>query len=221
MGAVLELRGVVKLDGQGNAVLRRADFAMNEGERICISGLSSYERATLARLIGGLTDPDEGTVTALGRELRSLNDRERAALRNRHIGYASHAPVFWRDMTVLQNIIMPLSLRGVPRTEQREQGLTFLESLGLAYAAFAYPRGLSPFETRIAALARAVISYPTLLILDDVFTGLDEKKTDKLADALNGLDREMSILALSSSAAGALSDATSIKTEYGRIVRTA
>ena len=221
MDAVLELRGVVKQGERGNAVLRRVDLTMDEGERICISGLSTDERSALARLIGGLTDPDEGTVTALGRELRSLNDRERAALRNRHIGYASHAPGFWRDMTVLQNIVMPLSLRGVPRTEQREQGLTFLESLGLAYAAFAYPRGLLPFETRITALARAVILEPTLLILDDVFTGLDEKETDKLADALNGLDREMSILALSSSAAGALSDATSIKTEYGRIVRTA
>ena len=221
MDAVLELRGVVKQAECGNAVLRRVDLTMDEGEHVCICGLSSDERSALARLIGGLTDPDGGSVTVLGHELRSLNGRERAALRNRHIGYASHAPGFWRDMTVLQNIGMPLSLRGVSRNEQREPGLSVLEILGLAYAAFAYPRGLSPYETRIAALARAVITEPELLILDDVFTGLDEKETDKLADALSSLDREMSILALSGSAAGALSDATSIKTEYGRIVRTA
>ena len=221
MEAVLELRGVVKLAERGNPVLRRGDLTMDEGERICISGLSADERAALARLIGGLTDPDEGTITVLGHELRSLSDRERAALRNRHIGYASHAPGFWRDMTVLQNIVTPLSLRGVPRTGQRERGLTVLESFGLAYAAFAYPRGLSPYETRIAALARAVITEPALLILDDVFTGLDEKETDKLADALNSLDRKMSILALSGSAVGALSACSTIQTEYGRIVRTA
>ena len=221
MDAVLELRGVMKLGERGIAVLRRADLTMNEGEHICISGLSADERTALVGLIGGLTDPDEGTVTVLGHELRSLNDRERAALRNRQLGYASGAPAFWRDMTVLQNIVMPLSLRGVSIAEQRERGLTVLESLGLSYAAFAYPRGLSPYETRIAALARAVITEPALLILDDVFTGLDEKEADKLADALSSLDREMSILALCGSTVGTLSACSMIQTEYGRIVRTA
>lgn len=221
MEKALELSCVVKLDELGNAVLRRVDLIMDEGERICISGLSADERAALAQLIGGLTDPDDGSVTVLGHELRSLSDWERAALRNRQLGYASHAPGFWRDMTVLQNIVMPLSLRGLPRTEQRERGLTVLEGLGLSYAAFAYPRGLSPYETRIAALARAVITAPELLILDDVFTGLDEKETDKLADALNSLDRKTGILALSGSAAGALSACSTIHIEYGRIVRTA
>ena len=122
-----------------------------------------------AEIIGGLREPGSGEVCLAG-----------------GAGYVSPEPGFWVGMTVLDNVGLPLLPAGVPKREQRDAALAELTIVGLGYAAHTYPKSLGLCEQRLAALARALVTRPALLILADPTSMLDEKETTRFSSVLAG-----------------------------------
>ena len=183
MDAVLELKGVSKRDKTGRSILHGLDLMVKRTERICIHG-DRDELAALARVIGGIDRPEAGEVYLLGQQLNEMDDRTLATLRGEHIGYVSRDPGLWAELTVLENTAMPLTAAGVHRYDRADAAFAALETVGMEYAAHVYPKSLSLCELRLAALARALVRAPALLVLEDALAGLDRQEADRFADAV-------------------------------------
>ncbi len=186
MEAVLELKNVTCRDRSGRTVLRRIDMELGRGERLRVLG-GRGELAALAMVAGGVYGPDSGEALILGRRVYEMEAWEAAAYRSGSVGYASGAPGFWRGLTVLENAAMPLTVRGASRREREAAAWEALETVGMGYAAHVYPKSLTVCELRLAALARAAVSEPPLLVLEDVLEGLDYLEADRTAKAIQSV----------------------------------
>ena len=179
MEPILTLKNVSDYGPDGRALVPATDFVVMPGERVRV--LTERPRfEALAQIIGGLASPDSGEVDLLGQPLHDWPPLDRAA----HIGYMPPDPGFWEDMTVLDNTALPLMAAGVPKWERRDAAMDTLESLGIGYAAHTFPRSLGLCEQRLAALGRALVTGPTLLILADPTSMLDEKEAGRCVSAL-------------------------------------
>ena len=166
MEPILTLQNISAYDGMGRALLPPMDLTIFPGERVrVITERPRFE--ALAEIIGGLREPDSGEATLDGQ-----------------VGYMAPEPGFWKGMTVLDNTALPLLATGIPRRERRDAAMDALESVGLGYAAHTYPKSLSLGEQRLAALVRALVKKPALLILTEPTSMLDEKETERFVDAL-------------------------------------
>ncbi len=168
MEPVLTMKNISAYGPDGRALVPPTDLTVLPGERVrVVTERPRFE--ALARIIGGLRPPDSGEVCLAG-----------------GAGYVSPEPGFWEELTVLDNVGLPLLAAGVPKRERRDAALAELTSVGLGYAAHTYPRGLGLCERRLAALARALVMRPALLILADPTSMLDEKETARFSGALAG-----------------------------------
>ncbi len=166
MEPVLTLQNISAYDAAGRALVPPVSLAVLPGERVrVIAERPRFE--ALARVVGGLTDPDSGE-----------------AVRNGPVGAMFPEPDFWDELSVLDNAAIPLTVAGISVRERRDAALEALESVGLGYAAHTYPRSLSLCEKRLAALARALVGRPALLLLAEPTSMLDEKETLRFLSAL-------------------------------------
>ena len=168
MEPILTLQNISAYDGTGRALLPPMDLTIFPGERVRV--LTERPRfEALAEIAGGLREPDSGEAAMDG-----------------PVGYMAPEPGFWKSMTVLDNVGLPLMADGVTKWERRDAAMDALESVGLAYAAHTYPKSLSLGEQRLAALAQALVKKPALLILTEPASMLDEKETARFSSALAG-----------------------------------
>ena len=162
----MTLQNISAYDGAGRALLPPMDLTIHPGERVRV--ITERPRfVALAEIIGALREPDSGETVLDG-----------------PVGYMAPEPGFWKNMTVLDNTALPLVADGVTKWERRDAAMDALESVGLGYAAHTYPKSLSLGEQRLAALARALVKKPTLLILTEPASMLDEKETERFVSAL-------------------------------------
>ncbi len=173
-------------------VLRGVSVTLLPGESLAVLGPSGCGKSTLLNLIGGLDRPDSGSVRVNGRDLAGLSDRELAAVRNREIGFVFQLHHLLPQCTVLENVLVPTLPRGGrPRAAVlRERALALLDRVGLAQRADAFPGTLSGGERQRAAVARALINQPPLLLADEPTGSLDGEAAAGLADLLVQLNRE-------------------------------
>ncbi len=179
MEFVLTLQDVSVYGQNGQELLPSMNLNILPGECVCIVAQQPRFEA-LTRIIGGFTEPDSGRIELLGRSIQEWHHPIRTA----YIGYMSFDPGFLQNMTVLGNTSLPLMAAGISRHEREESALSILESLGIGYAAYIYPTALSPCEQRLAALSRALITDPALLILNDPISMLNEKESARFIKAL-------------------------------------
>lgn len=184
MEVVIRLENVVRLDADGRRVLNGVSLCVRKGERVRVLGAPGSGKTALARVIAGMERPNSGAVSVLEKPVHEMKDERAAAFRNRHIGCIPRVPAFWEGLTVLDNVTMPLTIQGVSVPKREKAGKDQLDALGLKYAAHAYPARLSPYELRLAAVARAIIAQPEILLLDEALAGLSGKEAQKLADTL-------------------------------------
>ena len=187
MEEVVRLDKVIKMDADDRRALGGVSLCVRKGERLRILGAPGSGKTALARLIAGMDHPNSGTVFVLGEPVHEMNENAAAAFRNRHIGYVSRVSVFWDGLTVLDNITMPLAIQGVSAARREKAGKKQLDAMGLLYGADALPTRLSPYELRLAAIARALIVQPEILLLDEFLAGIATKEAGKLADLLHVL----------------------------------
>lgn len=176
----------------------------------------SRQAGALLRLAAGMSRPDSGTVWAAGEEVSAMTADEAAAFRAGNVGYAHREPVFLEELTLAENGAMPLMIQGAAAGPAIDAAAEALEAAGLAHAMHARPGGLSLPERRMAAVVRALITGPALVLLDDVFTGLGREMSRRLGAVIDRayLARPFTLLAYTAGAAEGLE--TDMTIQLGR-----
>jgi putative ABC transport system ATP-binding protein len=191
--AVLSVRDLTKgyeEGGRHHEVLSGAEFEILRGEFVVLLGPSGSGKSTLLNLVSGIDTPDSGTVEVAGVDLPSLSERDRTLFRRRHLGFVFQFFNLLPTLTVLENLLLPLELKGpVGEVEVgRAQGL--LDRVGLSTRGDAFPDRLSGGEQQRVALARALVHEPDLILADEPTGNLDPDTGGRVLDLLDGLVRE-------------------------------
>jgi ABC-type lipoprotein export system ATPase subunit len=175
---VLDLQGVVKEFPAGERTLRvlhGLDFVVQPGELLGIVGASGSGKTTLLNILGCLDRPSSGSYRLSGRDVAALDDDELARVRNRSIGFVFQSFQLIPQLTVLENVELPLFYEGSPRRARRARCEQLLASVGMSPRMASYPTQLSGGECQRVAIARALINQPDLLLADEPTGNLDSK----------------------------------------------
>lgn len=158
---------------EGTMVLDGVQLQLRAGEFIAIMGESGAGKSTLLNIIAGLDRPDSGRVLLDGTEMSALDDDASTRLRRARIGFIFQAFHILPYLTVLQNVVLPLELLALSRSQREPRALQWLERCGIAALAQRYPRELSGGELQRIAIARALVHEPALVLADEPTGNLD------------------------------------------------
>jgi putative ABC transport system ATP-binding protein len=192
MMGLLELKELTKEYKRGgrtfNAV-NRANLSVEPGDFISIIGRSGSGKTTLLNMGAGLLKPNRGSVFFEGNDIYALRDKDISFLRNEKIGYVPQGQSLLSNFTVFDNVCLPWFLF---RRERNVEGRAFilLEKVGISHLASSYPRELSGGEMRRAAIARALVNEPRLLIADEPTSDLDAQTTVEIMKLFAAIVRE-------------------------------
>jgi lipoprotein-releasing system ATP-binding protein len=193
-GTVLEGLGLVKEFVQGGVtlqVLSGATIAVRAGERIAIVGASGSGKTTLLQLLGGLDLPTRGTVRIAGAAMNELSDKERGHLRNQAVGFVYQFHHLLPEFTALENVAMPLLVRREGSAAAKAAAAAILTRVGLAARFDHRPSQLSGGERQRAAVARALVTRPSLVLADEPTGNLDGMNAAQVFELMLELNREL------------------------------
>ena len=181
---LVELRKGYEEGGRAHVVLDGASASVAAGERVAILGPSGSGKSTLLNLISGIDRPDSGRVTIAGVELTALTEVERTRFRRRHIGFVFQFFNLLPTLTVLENLLLPLELKGTKGEAPEQRARSLLERVDLAARADTFPDRLSGGEQQRVALVRALVHDPELVLADEPTGNLDEAMAARVGDLM-------------------------------------
>ncbi len=185
---VTNLEKIYKSGEKELKVLDNISFSIQAGDTFAIVGPSGSGKTTLLGLCAGLDQSDQGEIELCGTQINSLGEDERALLRNRDVGFIFQDFQLLPTLTALENVTVPLELKGVKKPEQIAKDL--LEKVGLADRTDHYPSQLSGGEQQRVALARAFSNKPRILFADEPTGNLDAETSEKVVQLLFDLNKE-------------------------------
>lgn len=191
MESILDIKNVSKIYQSGNhslTVLNDINFSISKGETVAITGPSGSGKTTLLGLCAGLDRASSGSVVLSGVALDSLSEDERAAVRNQYVGFIFQNFQLLPTLTALENVMVPLELRG--EKNSKSFALDLLAKVGLADRADHYPVQLSGGEQQRVSLARAFSNKPALLFADEPTGNLDAETSEKIIKLLFDLNKD-------------------------------
>jgi lipoprotein-releasing system ATP-binding protein len=194
MSAILEAVGLRKVyqggDGTPIQVLTGVDLAVSRGEFVAIVGASGSGKSTLLHLLGALDLPSGGTVRLDGQVYAEQGPAQLAAIRNRKVGFVFQFHHLLREFTALENVMMPLLIAGEEETRARSRAVELLAAVGLAGRMSHRPSALSGGEQQRAAVARALVADPLVVLADEPCGNLDYGNSERLDELFARLSRE-------------------------------
>jgi putative ABC transport system ATP-binding protein len=170
--------------------LEGATFAVDPGEVVAIMGPSGSGKSTLLHCLAGIVRPDRGTVRFDGRDLATLTDAERGALRRSAFGFVFQFGQLVPELSCAENVALPLRLDGVPRREADARAIAWLERLEVADVARQTPGRVSGGQGQRVAVARALVTTPRVVFADEPTGALDSLNGERVMDLLAGAARE-------------------------------
>jgi len=193
-GLVIEASSISKRFKQGDldvAVLSDLDFHVVSGERVAIVGSSGSGKSTLLHILGGLDSPNTGSITVDGERMDRLSPAARGKLRNRVMGFVYQFHHLLPEFTAVENVAMPLLISGMAKGLATEKAKTLLSRVGLGERWRHKPGELSGGERQRAAIARALINDPKVVLADEPTGNLDEDTSLRVYDLMLELNEEL------------------------------
>jgi putative ABC transport system ATP-binding protein len=196
---LINLNGVTKVfytDEVETHALSNIQLEIKKGEYVSIAGPSGCGKSTLLSLLGLLDSPTSGSYLLDGKPVANLTPSDRARIRNREIGFIFQSFNLIGDLTVIENVELPLTYRGMKATERRERAQEALERVGMAHRAKHLPSQLSGGQQQRVAVARAVAGRPLILLADEPTGNLDSKSGEAVMELLRELHRDGATLCM-------------------------
>jgi putative ABC transport system ATP-binding protein len=191
--SLISLDGVTKVfmtDEVETHALSGIHMEIRNGEYVSIAGPSGCGKTTLLSILGLLDTPSDGTYCLNTKQVADLSFSERARIRNREIGFIFQAFNLIGDLTVYENVELPLTYRGIAAKERRERVQVALERVGMSHRMKHYPSQLSGGQQQRVAVARAVVGKPSILLADEPTGNLDSRNSESVMELLEELHKE-------------------------------
>ncbi len=188
--ALIHLEGVTKVfytDEVETHALAGIHLDIEKGEYVSISGPSGCGKSTLLSILGLLDTPTGGTYILNNQSADNLNLSQRARIRNREVGFIFQAFNLIGDLTVYENVELPLTYRGMPSAERKERVGVALEKVGMAHRTKHFPSQLSGGQQQRVAVARAVVGDPSIVLADEPTGNLDSTNGEAVMDLMREL----------------------------------
>jgi lipoprotein-releasing system ATP-binding protein len=193
MSEVITCRHLGKTFREGDTpltILHDIDFSISKGERIAIMGASGSGKSTLLHLLGGLDEPTTGDVNITGKSLKSLSPMQLGKLRNRELGFVYQFHHLLPEFTALENVAMPLLIRGTTPAIARVRAEELLDLVGLSARLSHKPGELSGGERQRASVARALVTNPACVLADEPTGNLDRQNAEQVYELMLQLNQE-------------------------------
>src|SRR6476660_1239963 len=184
------LKKVFYTDEVETHALAGIHLEIKKGEYVAIAGPSGCGKSTLLSILGLLDTPSDGKYCLNTKQVADLSFSERSRLRNREIGFIFQAFNLIGDLTVYENVELPLTYRGMAAKERRERVQVALERVGMSHRMKHYPSQLSGGQQQRVAVARAVVGKPSILLADEPTGNLDSRNSESVMDLLDELHKE-------------------------------
>lgn len=184
----INLSKVYQTDEVETLSLDKINLTVREGEFLAIMGPSGCGKSTLLNILGLIDNPSSGEMYFLGKEVSKYNERQRAELRKNHIGFIFQSFNLIDELTVQENIELPLLYQKVSTSERKKLALEVMEKLQIAHRARHFPQQLSGGQQQRVAVARAVVTKPKMILADEPTGNLDSRNGDEVMDIIKSLN---------------------------------
>jgi lipoprotein-releasing system ATP-binding protein len=191
---VLTCRHLAKRYQDGNReieVLKSVDFKVNAGESVSIVGASGSGKSTLLHLLGGLDEASAGEVLVMGQNIQQMSQRQQGEWRNRHLGFIYQFHHLLAEFTALENVALPLLIRGISKSAALAQAAEMIGLVGLEQRITHKPGELSGGERQRIAIARALVTRPSCILADEPTGNLDEENAQKVYQLMLKLNQQL------------------------------
>lgn len=176
---------------ESTPVLKHVNFTVEQGEMIALLGSSGSGKSTLLNLMAGLMKPTEGSIYVAGHNIAVMNENTLAEFRRKHIGFIFQAYELIANLTVRENVELPLVFQAVAPSIRKQKALSLLEQVGIPEKADQFPSQLSGGQQQRVSIARSLITEPSVIFADEPTGNLDTKTEEEIIEILKRLNRTM------------------------------